>query len=154
MKPVTLYMSKVHALIEGDFASGVRFADNIQKLMDYIIVLPYFINAKDIEVRKADVALKLIKSCVDTINEEFTFNFMSNSVVGNITQVYLLTSNDAKSDKFKVTQELSKKNKLSDNMIIKGKKMAFKKFIVSLKDKLDNDINELCTELGVYKFFF
>ena len=52
MKPVTLYMSKVHALIEGDFASGVRFADNIQKLMDYIIVLPYFINAKDIEVRK------------------------------------------------------------------------------------------------------
>lgn len=52
MKPVTLYMSKVHALIEGDFTSGVRFADNIQKLMDYIIVLPYFINAKDIEVRK------------------------------------------------------------------------------------------------------
>ena len=52
MKPVTLYMSKVHALIEGDFASGVRFADNIQKLMDYIIVLPYFINAKDKDVRE------------------------------------------------------------------------------------------------------
>ena len=47
MKSVKRYMSRVQSLVGGDFTSGVRFADNIQKLMDYIIVLPYFINSAD-----------------------------------------------------------------------------------------------------------
>lgn len=51
MKSVKRYMSRVRSLVEGDFTSGVRFADNIQKLMDYIIVLPYFINSADEEIR-------------------------------------------------------------------------------------------------------
>ena len=51
MKSVKRYMSRVQSLVGGDFTSGVRFADNIQKLMDYIIVLPYFINSADEEIR-------------------------------------------------------------------------------------------------------
>lgn len=51
MRPVECYMSKAHSLVDGDFISGVRFADNIQKLMDYIIVLPYFTNSADKDIR-------------------------------------------------------------------------------------------------------
>ena len=52
MKSVKRYMSRVQSLVEGDFTSGVRFADNIQKLMDYIVVLPYFTNSADKDIRK------------------------------------------------------------------------------------------------------
>ena len=51
MKSVKRYMSRVQSLVEGDFTSGVRFADNIQKLMDYIVVLPYFTNSADKDIR-------------------------------------------------------------------------------------------------------
>ena len=107
---------------------------------------------------KADIAALLI-SRTRSVNTKATYscNYKGESITCNLVQYYLFTSVDSAATKLQIARNLiGLKIKLSDNMIVNQKKIAFKKYILGLKGNgsLDADIDNICNELSVYKMFF
>lgn len=133
----------------------------ISKLINYHFkvttktIEKYLFQITENEIVKSQIALMLIENNISPYPNNYTFEYQGDTILGNIAQYYLLTSNDAKSDKYKIINSLIKnKVKLSNPMIVDRKSISFKKYIISKKETLNSETDSLCTKLGVYKLFF
>ncbi len=142
---------------------GIERCDN--ELIDYLLrfkmyanarcVENYLLRTKDVTSRKVSITLTLLRNLIDT---NFLTNIgcscLGNSIQGNLAQIYLLASSDDIGSKKTILVELLKMMKLSNPINVNGKQIKFKKFIMENKNKIDQNVDKLCEEFGVYKLFF
>lgn len=105
---------------------------------------------------KAILGLKMLKNFKE-FKDDITYNckFLSDSISCNFIQYYFFVSKDEFECKIKIMKRLDElKQKLSENMLVNGKKISFKKYIVANRNEIGSCLDKICEELSVYKLFF
>lgn len=137
--------------------------DYDHELVDYLMKNKISISSKclhkyifeiyDNSQRKQNIMIQFIRSA-NSLDFTVRFKHQGNLIEGNLLQAYLLVSEDEIGIKLNIINELSKYLKLKEDMIVMGRNIKFKKYIIENKEKLSPDTNNLCETLGVYKLFF
>ena len=99
----------------------------------------------------------ILQTLLKYSSSDFTpekYSLFGESIQSNIAQKYLLLSNENPQDIEALIPLLTSKGKLPENMLVSGKKISFKKFVMQKKDEFSKEKVQIFEDLGVFKLFF
>ena len=108
------------------------------------------------EAIKAANVKTIINTASGCLSSAYQISHLGNSISCNLLQAYTLTTTDSQAVAMEIANYLFSelKVKVNTEMIVSGKSMKLKKYVIANKDNLSETTNYICENLKVYSMIF